>query len=96
MGEWQPIETAPRNGKPVLLFLNPPLDTNSVCGWVTVGLLDIVVGWADGFGEYRDPNFGNWHSGFCEEGSADTEGYSSAIMLPVYPTHWKPLPEPPQ
>jgi hypothetical protein len=44
MTAWQPISTAPKDGKPLLLFLDPPLDTNLAVGWMSVGELDIG-GW---------------------------------------------------
>ena len=90
--EWQSIETAPRDGTHVLLFLDPPIDSNEACGWLSDDV-PTVVGWADG--SYRDGT-PIWKCGFCSEGSADTEGYSSAIMLEVSPTHWMPLPSPPK
>jgi hypothetical protein len=91
MMEWRPIETAPKDGAPVLLWLNPPLDTNCIVGYAIPGTLSVVVGWAsDTWRGYTE-----WNCGFCEDGTADTEGYSCALMIAVYPTHWMPLPPPP-
>lgn len=92
---WRPIETAPKDGTPVLLFLNPALDTNYLCGWIPQKHLTIVVGWAEGYGEYTDGSYLEWKCGFCEDGSADTEGFSSPIPTTVYPSRWMPLPAPP-
>lgn len=83
---WQPILTAPMNGTPILVYLPIPIDTNFVCGYASVEKISIVVAWWDGSG---------WHSGFCDEGSADTEGFSSPVMIALQPSHWMPLPEPP-
>lgn len=89
--DWQPIESAPINGDAVLLWLDPPLDTSYAVGWSAPGKLNVVVGWADD--GYRDGPV--WRCGFCEEGSADTDGYSSALQIEVEPTYWRPLPAPP-
>lgn len=88
---WQPIETAPTDGTPVLLYLSPPLNTNEAVGWCAKGEMHVVVGWAED--TYRDVI--KWCCGFCEEGTADTEGFSTPFMMTVTPTHWMPLPNPP-
>ena len=91
MDDWRSMDTAPKNGDPVLLFLDPPLDTNYVVGWAARKTMQIVVGWASD--TWRDKT--EWHCGFCEEGTADTDGYSSAYMIGVNPVAWMPLPIPP-
>lgn len=96
MSDWQPIETAPKDGKSVLLYIDPPIDTNDICGWAPEREIRIVVGWAESWGERAGRDRHYWHCGFCEDGTADTEGYSSALMISVRPTHWMPLPGPPQ
>lgn len=68
---WQPIETAPRDDKPVLLF----------------GLLD---GEINGMSESPAAVVGvrccdGWHV-----------PASDCYMVMVYPTHWMPLPPPPE
>lgn len=88
---WQPIETAPKDGTPILLWLNPPLETSSACGYAVPGILNVVVGWAsDNWRRGVD-----WECGFCEEGAADTNGSGPVLMLKVDPTHWMPLPASP-
>ncbi len=90
---WQPISTAPM-GKPILLFLNPPLETSDAVGWMPDRELNIVVGWGE-VTRYRDGDEAHFTCGICEEGSADTEGHSSPFLMRVSATHWQPLPEPP-
>lgn len=69
MGEWQPIETAPKDGIEVLLWC-PAEGTQP-------GYHDI---------------------GFWDPGSTDrVEAWRDAVGMCVGdPTHWQPLPEPPQ
>lgn len=61
MSEWQPIETAPKDGT------------------------DILVGFA---GQDRPPVVVGWFDDWLE--------YDSVNILKGKPTHWMPLPEPPQ
>lgn len=90
---WRTMDSAPTNGEAILLYVYPPIDTNDLCGWVPQRSLSVVVGWANGH-DYRDGSV-EWNCGLCEEGTADTEGYSSALQIAVKPTHWAPLPKPP-
>jgi hypothetical protein len=91
---WKPIDTAPADGKPIVLFLDPPVNTNDIVGYATVDSLSVVVGWNTGT-QYRDGSI-EWVCGLCDEGSADTEGYSTPYMIRVQPTHWMPLPAAPK
>jgi len=79
MIEWQPIETAPKDGRVVLLF----------------GI------WAGEIhGEYDEPtiDIGSWGGGKSDYPGNDwwhlTTGDNYACWM--RPTHWMPLPEPPQ
>lgn len=92
MSEWRSIDSAPRDGTPILLYLDPPLLTNDVIGWAPMHSLRVVVGWAND--TFRGKV--EWNCGFCEDGTADTEGYSMAFMIGVQAVAWQPLPEPPQ
>lgn len=64
MSEWQPIETAPKDGTRVLLFRR---------GWAE----SVSVGWWGGLWE-------TWNV---------AGGITSEF---VHPTHWMPIPEPPE
>lgn len=85
--EWQAIETAPRNGTLILLFLSDPLNTNDLVGWCPSLEVSQVVGWWDD---------DQWESFIQDEGAADTEGYASTFPYALKPSHWMPLPEPPK
>lgn len=89
MSEWQPIETAPA-GVDILVY-GEGLITDGV-GWVPA--LDCVVAWGD-LVRYADGDRIEFKCGICDEGSADTEGYSSPYQQVIWPTHWMPLPSPP-
>jgi len=86
-GEWQPIETAPRDGSQIVIYGKKLISTNNICGWHKDEYIEIVIGWWEG---------SEWNSGYCDEGSADTEGYTFALMIALQPTHWTPLQEPPE
>ncbi len=66
MNEWQPIETAPKDGTPFLAFGISPGQYKFEYG-DDIG----VTRWKVGYG-------GSWSGG------------------PAYPTHWMPLPPPPE
>lgn len=86
MSEWQPIETAPHGM--MLLALAKPLTGNDVTGWTPFRETHVVLGWRS----YD----GGFECCFTEEGTADTEGHSFALPISVTPTHWMPLPSPPE
>lgn len=74
MSEWRPIETAPKDGTLILLYVSGQFlgfgrSVNYVVGWMRAG---------DWVCDPRDDTFGD----------PDT-------VHPT-PTHWMPLPEPPQ
>ena len=83
---WKPMESAPLTGEPVLLKLDPPLNTRDAVGWMTPALLHVVVGWWGGPGC-------EWGCGICEEGSADSEGFSSPIPINIHPAAWMEIPK---
>lgn len=67
--EWQPIETAPKDGTRVLVAEEDDNESIGVAYW------------------------------FCGSEDQDAGWYSSACVDDVtmfYPTHWIPLPQPPQ
>ena len=83
MREWQPIETAPLDGTPVLLFC-PKIDS-----WTRFsGMSGIVVGWWSGR---------CWYSDIGEPSVVGSEPYAVASFdrEELNPTHWMQLPEPP-
>ena len=83
---WRTMESAPKDGTSMLLFVEP-IDSYEICGWHPDRHIEIVIGWWDNYG---------WRSPLMEEGTADTEGYSSAVAISITPTAWRPLPSPPE
>lgn len=81
---WRPIETAPKDETPVLLWLKAPLGPSDPQNWLPDGPLQVMVGWYSAL-------YG-WRSTVCEPGCGE-DGYCS--WSEIYPTHWMPLPEPP-
>ena len=87
MTDWQPIETAPRDGTPLQARI-PGYGDDNVIAWMG-GLLDSngddCGGWF--FAEDREPPE-CWTDGICWAVNEDE-------IPSVSPTHWMPLPEPP-
>lgn len=76
---WQPIETAPKDGTVVLLY------------WRAEHGPDTVDYFASG--EYT--RFGDGSGGWCGESfHASVDGYWTRLLA-ERPTHWMPLPPPP-
>jgi len=80
--EWQPIETAPRDGTSILIHNNyaPGLE-NKVASHCWCGNTLVAEWWED-----EDGNNGEWvvYIGLVQEPRVQFE-----------PTHWMPLPPPP-
>jgi hypothetical protein len=82
---WLPIESAPKDGTMILLAIEP-VDEGYLLGWNPERLITQIIGWW---------GYSEWTSHLMEEGTADTEGHSSAYQIKIKPTHWQPLPDPP-
>lgn len=86
--EWQPIETAPRDGTPLLLYLKREPERH-------YPLRGIVPNYAIGFWEHRC-----WKAIEGEDcgsmGGEFTGWMEDWVGLDLEPTHWLPLPPPPQ
>lgn len=80
MMEWQPIETAPRDGTPVLLWPPHPWSSN----WRTSTPSQKMHAWV---GQWMDMAKG-WVASPCEATEYEPETQN--------PTLWQPLPEPPE
>lgn len=81
---WQPIETAPKDGTPILVI--EPETTNDITGSVEPGIMLVE------FREYE--LYASKWTGWCVPGSWQDEqgGYCEANR----PTHWMLLPETPK
>lgn len=81
MGEWQPIETAPKNGTEVFVYVPGESLYPTVASYKS--------------GEYWKAEYGD--EAYMEAGWYWSFGYPSDFHEePVEPTHWMPLPEPPK
>lgn len=84
---WQPIETAPKDGRPLLMWLAEPIDRH----YEVPGLSsNTAIGfWCEG----------NWVSIECEDngfcGSSATGWMTSWEWIKIDPTHWTEM-EPPK
>ena len=79
--EWQPIETAPRDGAEVLLYA----PSRMTYGKWSAPSPEPRIKYRDGFApepewDEFEPYWASWDGGFTDESP---------------PTHWMPLPEPP-
>jgi hypothetical protein len=92
---WLPIETAPKDGTPVLLWLEEPIHRKYVvegrCPNITIG-----------FNGAANPDYSPapaWVSIETETygsmGGDDTGYMEDTSCIDVFPTHWMPLPTPP-
>jgi hypothetical protein len=95
MNEWQPISTAPKDGRAVLVLLAEPI-FNRGMHWpneTDVGRRVTIAAWAK---EYIGEPAG-WR---CAEGAmefsygGDTHSFDYIEAPMIEPTHWMQLPEP--
>lgn len=96
LGAWAPIETAPRDGTAVLLWLAEDIDRYYVAGHRAPRLTIGFWGWSNDDFSPGDA----WHSVEAKEemwgmGGEMTGPMMSTDCLQVVPTHWMPLPAPP-
>jgi len=85
---WRPIETAPKSGREILIYL-PRSNKNFSFSFVTVGY------WEHYESYWHEPVPGNPGKIETKYG-AGFVGVFGKNKMRLYPTHWMPLPEPPK
>ena len=102
MTEWMPIETAPRDGTKILGWCIHEADPYHLEGGKR---LTKYGAHAEGLGHVENgPHILVWGGGF-DDSTWESAGahipdwwfqYGSSFEVPANPTHWMPLPEPPE
>jgi hypothetical protein len=95
--EWMPIETAPKNGSRMLLaYRNSMQNWRRVIAFYAPKLTIEQNDDGDGWSEYDEANDRyclpeGWYE--CVD---NWDEYSSVYIAGIDPTHWMPLPPPPE
>lgn len=91
MNDWQPIETAPKDGSSILLAGKADVDGSQFSSVSQGWWVDREEGQVDQPSHdagFVDCNYSLWHPG--RSFGAESSQYPSS-----QPTHWMPLPKPP-
>ena len=93
MSEWQPIETAPKDGTHILVLRPSDQGWPPYCRYM-VSFWEEDLSYANGNAEYDECDIkGGW---FDHESEHDhPEGPRQCRADDNAPTHWMPLPQPP-
>jgi hypothetical protein len=86
MTDWQPIETAPKDGTDVLVMY---MHIDTQCVFNAFYIDPSLEGWGPIPGQEDYDDEGWWSYEHSEVGRIKLEGF-------MEPTHWMPLPPPPQ
>ena len=90
--QWQPIETAPKDGAEILLFRDADVyDGKPVPPRVTSGAW---TEWTDTASEYHSTT-GEYLGQSVQDSGAEWLSWDGGFSEEMPPTHWMPLPSPP-
>lgn len=83
MSEWQPIETAPKDGTEIILRKGDRVTSGAWIEWseTSTEFHGTTGAWLGEVEQDSGANWASWDGGFLEEDE---------------PTNWMPLPEPPK
>ena len=91
--EWQPMETAPKDGTPVLVRLVEEIALlGEVYNLGPPGRGRVTIAWYDAPTFKDEMGKGDWCCVHLEAGCPDTQGIFYYFPLRVAPTGWMPLP----
>jgi hypothetical protein len=102
MSNWQPIETAPKDGTVILAWCNHEADPYVECK--ETGRLTLYAAHAEGLSHaetgYQLIQWGGGWSDSYEDGGGRLPDWwfvaGSEFEIAANPLHWMPLPEPPK
>lgn len=99
---WQPIDTAPKDGRPILGWCVHEADQI----WVSRNKMTIYGGHSNDCGHVKNGvHVVQWGGGFDDRNYFEPDAawmpdwwflYGSDFELPANPTHWMPIPDAPK